>query len=346
MNVGQAKEIARQWAIEEASHLPGFCGAYRAGSTNWLPDDAELPATSDVDVWVVLSGSEPRDKAGKLVYQGVLLDVSYSQSDHLQSPELILGDYHIAGSFRTPNVMLDPTGRLTQLQATVSRAYAKRSWVRKRCEHARTHALRYVQSSREPAPLHDQVPAWLFANGVTTHVLLVAGLKNATVRRRYVAARDLLEEYGHSDLYETFLESLGCARMSRQRVEHHLAALSDAFDAAKAVITTPFLFASDISDIARPIAIDGSRELIERGDHREAIFWIVATYSRCQKVLDHDAPTAVQERYRPGYRKLLGDFGIASFADLRQRCEQVEGLLPRVWEVAEAIIAANPEIED
>jgi hypothetical protein len=57
------------------------------------------------------------------------------------------------------------------------------------------------------------------------------------------------------------------------------------FDTAKAVIKTPFSFASDISDAAGPIAIDGSRELIERGLHREAVFWIVVTYSRCQKVL-------------------------------------------------------------
>jgi len=32
--------------------------------------------------------------------------------------------------------------------------------------------------------------------------------------------------------------------MSRARVEHHLAALSDVFDGAKAVIKTPFFFAS------------------------------------------------------------------------------------------------------
>ncbi len=107
-----------------------------------------------------------------------------------------------------------------------------------------------------------------------------------------------------------------------------------------------FFFASDISDLARPIALDDSRELIERGDHREAIFWIVATYSRCQKVLYHDAPEEVQEQFSPGYRHLLGDLGITSFADLQRRGDQVKGLLPRIWEVAEAIMAANPEIED
>ena len=73
---------------------------------------------------------------------------------------------------------------------------------------------------------------------------------------------------------------------------------------------------------------------------------MVATYSRCQKVLYHDASVEMQDRFSPGYRQLLGDLGIISFADLQQRREQVKGLLPRVWEVAEAIMAANPGIED
>ena len=161
-----------------------------------------------------------------------------------------------------------------------------------------------------------------------------------------MAAQELLADYGHSGFYETLLEVLGCAKMSRVRVEHHLAALAAVFDVAKAVVKTPFFFASDISDIARPISIGGSREMIERGYHREAIFWMVATYSRCQKVLYRDAPAEMQDRFSLGYRQLLGDLGITLFGDLQKRSEQVKGFLPRVWEVAEAIMAANPGIED
>ncbi len=98
--------------------------------------------------------------------------------------------------------------------------------------------------------------------------------------------------------------------------------------------------------MARPIAIDGSRELIARGDHREAVFWMAVTYSRCQQVLDHDAPEGMFDRFSPGYRDLLGDLGIASYADLVRRGEQVKELLPHVWEVAEAIMEANPGIQD
>ena len=345
MTVKHARGVARQWVIEEAGKAPGFCGAFFHGSVNWLPDDAALPATSDVDVMVVFADPPPV-KLGKFIYRDLFLEVSYLPSDQLQSPDLILGQSHLAGSFRTPSIISDPTGRLTSIQEAVSRDYAKRQWVYRRCEHARDKVLRNLRGVNESEPFHDQVAPWLFAAGVTTHMLLVAGLKNPTVRRRYVATRELLADYGHLDFYEILLEMLGCARMSRVRVEHHLAALTDVFDAAKAAIKTPFFFASDISDIARPIAIDGSRELIECGYHREAVFWIVATYSRCQKILYHDAPVEMQDRFGPGYRQLLADLGITSFADLQQRSEQVKGLLPRVWEVTEAIVAANPGIED
>ena len=71
--VKQVREVARQWVIEEASTLPGFHGAFFAGSINWLPDDAAFPPTSDVDVVVVLADASPPDKPGKFVYRDVLL---------------------------------------------------------------------------------------------------------------------------------------------------------------------------------------------------------------------------------------------------------------------------------
>ncbi|MBW3634397.1 MAG: hypothetical protein KY456_15350 [Chloroflexi bacterium] len=337
--------MARQWVLAGASATPDFAGAFYHGSINWLPDDAELPATSDVDVMVVLDDPNPPLKPGKIIYRDILLEISYLSIDQLRPPELVLGQYHLAGSFQSPSIILDPSSQLTKLQVAVARDYAKRRWVRRRCEHARSKILGGF-SLRESDPFHDQVVGWLFPAGITTHVLLVAGLKNPTVRRRYVAVRELLADYGRLDFHESLLELLGCAQMSRMRVEHHFAALTEAFDAAKAVVETPFFFISDISDIARPISLGGSEELIARGDYREAIFWMVATYSRCQKVLHHDAPAELRERYDQGYRELLADLGIGSFLDLRRRFTDVETFLPQLWDVAEEIMAANSEIED
>ena len=346
MTVGQARETARRWVIEEASGIPGFCGAYTAGSTNWLPDDADLTTSSDLDIMIVLTDPNQSSRRGKFRYQEVLLEASYLRNDQFQSSDLVLSDYHLAPSFRTTNILLDPSGHLTKLKAIVCRDYAKRQWVRQRCVNAENRVLGHLFSIKEEAPLHDRVIAWLFGAGVTTHVLLVAGLKNPTVRARYVAARELLSEYNHLNFHEALLKLSGVARISRGRVDRHLATLTYIFDSAKKAIKAPFPFASDLSENARPIVIDGSLELIDRGYHREAMFWIAVTHSRCQKVLSNDISLGLPQRFSDNYRDMLGDLGVASTSEIQRRCAEVERFLPRVREQAERIMASNPSIED
>jgi hypothetical protein len=340
----KAREIVRTWVMEEGSRVQGFGGAFFHGSINWLGEEDSLPATSDVDVMIVVEGPGPPEKLGKILYQGVVIEASYLPAEQIQSAEAVLGISHLAGSLQAASIIADPTGQLARLQSAVSTGYTKKEWVYRRCEHARNKVLAHLKGLDAAQPFHDQVAPWLFGTGVTTHVLLAAGLKNLTVRKRYLAVRELLAQYGRSDFYASLLKILGCADMNQARAEQHLAALTSAFDTAKVVIHTPFPFAADISDLARPVAIDGSRELIENGDQCEAVFWIVATYSRCQKVLYHDAPEGIQEQHTPGYQALLADLRIGSYADLQQRSQQVRDLLPRVWKAAEAIMAANPEI--
>src|SRR5262245_58600742 len=102
MIVKLARDAAREWVATEGTRLPGFCGAYFAGSANWLPDDAVLPITSDLDIMVVLKDANPPIKIGKMIYGGALLEVSYISLDRLRSPGQVLADYHLAGAFQTP----------------------------------------------------------------------------------------------------------------------------------------------------------------------------------------------------------------------------------------------------
>jgi len=241
MRVQQAKAAARRWVLAAARDVPGYAGAFYHGSTNWVAEDAELAATSDLDVMVVLDA--PANKPGKQIWENVVLDVTYISRDELGSAEQILGLSHLAGSFRAPGIIDDPTGRLTALQQAVAAQYAQRRWVRARCEYAAGKLSQNLHSIDPAAPFHDQVMPWLFATGLTTHMLLVAGLRNPTVRRRYVAARELLMDYGQSVLYTPLLELLGCAGMSRQQVQRQLDTLGEAFDVATTAISSPFFFA-------------------------------------------------------------------------------------------------------
>lgn len=118
-----------------------------------------------------------------------------------------------------------------------------------------------------------------------------------------------------------------------------LDALGRTFDATAAVARTPFLFSSDITAAARPIAIDGSRALIDRGDHREAVFWILATYARCQTILTADAPALaadLERRFRAATAELAS---VPDAQSLPDRAAAVTAFLPDLWTTTQAILA-------
>ncbi|KIL41828.1 hypothetical protein SD70_04205 [Gordoniibacillus kamchatkensis] len=344
MRVGCARAEAAEWVMQHASLEADFRGAYFSGSTIALPDDAELSPASDIDVVIVTAAAKPPLKLGKFIYRGTLVEVTYLSWNELVSAEEVLTSYHLAGSFRVNTIISDPTGHLRKLQAEVSRQFAELSWVRRRCENVRHKIETGLRAIDTSAPLHDLVTSWLFPTGVTTHLILVAALRNPTVRLRYLAARDVLMEYGHADFYLELLQLLGCSHLTPQRVEHHLDELARTFDAAAAAAKTPFFFSTDITAAARPIAIDGSRDLIRTGHHREAVFWIVATFARCHKILAADAPPDLQRALAPAFDAVIADLGITSTSDFIRRAEVALQFLPRLWETAETILLANPDI--
>ncbi|MEV0612416.1 hypothetical protein AB0I81_03760 [Nonomuraea sp. NPDC050404] len=328
MLIEQARQVARQWVREEGSALPGFGGAVLTGSALWADPGDELAPTSDVDVMIVTNAEADLPHIGKFRYEGVLLEVGSMAAPG--SSHEVLSDYHLAGSFHLPCVLADPSGRLGELQRVVARDFAARPWILARCTNAMDRVRGWINGMDESAPLPEQVNAWLFGTGVTTHVLLVAGLRNPTVRRRYAAVRGLLAEHGRLDFHEGLLDLLGCADLGAARVAHHLAELEKVFDAAAALRVPSYRFDSDVSAVARPAAIDGTRELIAAGLHREAVFWLVVTYVRCLA----KRAAAGESGYEDGLRALLADLGAETFADRRRRGDRVLAALPGLWQTA------------
>ena len=343
MNVQNATRLARQWVAENAALIDGFAGAYVAGSAAWADPRAELAPSSDLDLMVVLDRAAPPRKPGKLAYHGVLLEVSYLGLDQLGEPEQVLAQAQFAGAFRRPNVLADSTGRLTRLQSAVAAGFADERWVLARCANARDRVRAGLQLINPAEPDHEQMLHWVFPTGVTTHILLTAGLWNPTVRKRYLLVRQLLAVYGLADRYDALLTLLGAADWTPARTRHHLARLSRLFDATVPVARTPFPFSSDITVAARPIAIGGSQELIDAGDHREAVFWLVVTFGRCLSILHADAP-ALRPDFEDAWRHLRADLGLPGPTAVMARAALVEGALDGIWDTARAIIAANPEI--
>lgn len=105
----------------------------------------------------------------------------------------------------------------------------------------------------------------------------------------------------------------GSKHLTREKVEHHLTNLETIFDETASVSRTRFFFSSDITKVARPIAIHGSRKLIQEGYYREAVFWIAATFARCHTILAADDSRVLRESLAPAFSHLLSDLGIVNF---------------------------------
>ncbi|MET1074847.1 MAG: hypothetical protein ABWY11_19520 [Umezawaea sp.] len=138
-------------------------------------------------------------------------------------------------------------------------------------------------------------------------------------------------------VYRELLEQLGCADWTPAQTTHHLDRLTTTFDLTTRAARTPLFFSTDLTPAARPIAVDGTRELIDAGDHREAVFWMVVTATRCHTALALDAPSAHEEAL-PAFTDLLADLGITTTADLRARADRTLAHLPELRATAEDLM--------
>jgi hypothetical protein len=344
VRIDEVSEIARRWVAKEGPRIPGFRGAVLHGSVAWASRDEEVAPDSDVDVLVIVDG-QPAAKPGKLIYGGVLLEISLLPAGEITDPERVLCQAHLGGSFRGTGILADPTGELARLMAVVGAEFARTKWVRARCRNVEAKLLGHLDRLGTDAPLPQMAQSWLFGTGLTTHVLLTAGLRNPTVRKRYSAVRDLLSDYGRLEDYERLLRQLGCAYVTADQVAGYLPGLEAAFEAAAGAIRSPFPWAADLTPDARRVAIDGSRRLIETGEHREAVFWIAVTYARSMQVLEMDAPP-VAGTHEPGFRALLADLGVSEPSGQRRRAGEVRASLVWLQDVAKRLMQGNAAIRD
>ena len=347
MTVARMKEIALEWVADNLSSLQEFGGAYLSGSICEYDDDEEMPDYSDVDIHVVWRNPPDGLLRGKIIYEDVILDISHTTFEELGTHDSVLADYHTAFPFSRKNILVDPTGRLTRLQEKVAAEYQHPAWIRKRIEHALLHNRKYLDGYMElhqsGASIGAQAGVVAFAAGIMAHVILSAACRNPTVRKRYLAARSVLSEYGMLDYYETLLEFPGCRDISRESVSEHLVSLGKTLDIAERYLRTPYRFSGDISPAGRIIAIDGSRDLIERGFHREAVFYLVATYSRCLHVLRVDASEDVSAEHEESLGRLLEDLGMDTAVYRMERVERIKAELPNLRGVAEGIAGLDNE---
>lgn len=338
MQVGRAHQLAAAWVDAHATEEP--VGAFLTGSSIDARPDDELAPDSDVDLVLVVEGEAPA-KIGKLSYAGVRLDVSYLDRAALADLDAVARTHWLAPSFRGGGILTDPTGELQRVQAHVSRTFADPAVVRSRCANVAERMSTGLGSWPAGASWSEQVMRWVFPASLTTHLVLVAGLRNPTVRLRYLTARELLGERGRTDVYPAMLDQLGVRELTPADVARQLPVVAEIFDAAAAVNAHHFPFASDLTADTRQIAIGGSERLIAAGDHLEAVFWLVVTLVRAQLVLDHDDPVRAGRWAEVSAAAVAALTGLRTQADLQRRTAEVLAFLPQLNAVVEHVLTGN-----
>lgn len=335
MQIGKARELATGWVLDYAKDKE-ISAAFFSGSTIDMEAWDNLPETSDVDILLVTGDVNRYKKPGKFLYDSLLIEASFLAADSLQDPEAVMRTYEIANSFKRNTILFDKTGDITRLSKFISDHFREKNWIKARYGSAITKVKNGIAGMQACSSFEDKANACVFPAGICTHVILVAALKNATVRLRYLRAKEVLEALGFKQYYPFLLELLGCEAFAKKQVQAYLDGLALTFDRTVPVSKTKFPFSNDITAEARNVAINGSQALINAGYHREAVFWIAATYIRCHKILSADAPE-LQRELSPFYMDFMNALGLQDERAMEMRCREIENYLPKLEKLAEEI---------
>lgn len=359
MKVFQAKQAAKDWVVEHMASYPDFAGAYLFGSTMSKGDEEEFSQTSDLDVGVVLE----RESFGELgtpqylLHRGVLLNVAHHRRSGYRNLAALLASSHgiiALEHFVRPVILFDPMGDLARLREEVSLSFRNESVVRLRCTRIRELVLRRLDtkvSSRDHSPqayacsLYPQI-GWFFYMTMpfAAQIPSMANLGGMTTRKGFVASGKLLNQLGRPDLQRAILEAMGVHDLTEAEARAALDHLQSAFDYAVTVIRTPFFGDGDTKPICRPMVIDGAREVLDAGFHREIAPYIVCMAVLMQNTIDLDGDPGQAAAFRARLETILERLGVSSSYDVEAKADRTRELLPAIMALSEEIIAGHPDI--
>ena len=355
----EARRAAEEWLHDEVPKHPEFVGAVLAGSTRRRDPAEPHPPGSDVDLFLYVDTDVPSDILNprsrfaprKLAYRGVVLEPSFHNARQLADPEAVLGDRNLAPLFTEPCILLDPSGRLAALAAVVTPAFLRRRHARRRL----TQALEAATPNDSPFAIPDtpalRAPCWryvAFAFSVMrcAQAVLIADQHYPTTRRSFVIAREILAAAGRDDLADELLRLLGSYGLRLPDVEALAAEAEHTYDVAVSVRHTPVPLEWNISTDARALERAAIRELIDAGQHREALFQLLLIRTAAQGIIENDGTESAREEARRGYRRLLSALGIDNDEALNARAQALRAFMPALRDICEALLARAPGLID
>ncbi len=354
----EARLSAEAWGREEVGNFPEVVGAVLAGSIRGRDPAAPYPAGSDVDIFIYVNAEVPSDTfeprgrfaPRKLAYRGVILEPSFHAAARIADPEVVLGDMSLAPVFTDPLIVVDPSGQLRALAASVGPEFRRRRHVQRRLAQAVKSVVVFGTRPCAPALPALRAPCWrnaalAIALVRAANAPLVAALRYPTVRRVFVVAREILAAGGRDDLADTLLRLLGSAELARAEVEELVAELERAYDAAVKVRRTPVVMDWNVSEEVRELERAAVRELLD-GHHREALLQVLLLRTGVQGIIENDGDAEVRAWSGAGYRRLLAALGIDGDEAFYARAEALQAFVPELREGCEELLARAPGVFD
>lgn len=340
--VREVVEIVREWVELYARHLPGFAGAYLWAGITALPPDALFPLYRDVDVVVVVPNGA-QDDTVEVFYEGLMLEVIAIDLEAHRDTEAVLASPSHGPNMAATQILSDPTGQLTQLQKSVVEEFGKRRWIQARCEKEKEGAAKQLAAMRRAStPIERRDSVWEFLSALSG-LVAIAQLKRPTTRRTLTLLRELLVAQGRPDLHETALTVFGSVHMSHADVQTMLSLSVMAFDRSVEVYQTPTPFGFTIRPHLRPYLVEATQEMIDEGNHREAMFWITALAGESFLVLSNDAPDAEKPGFAAQLEAMHDMLGYTSAEAWAERVASAEQLEQELCRITDAIVLLHPE---
>ena len=316
--------------------MPGFRGAHLMGSALSIPHDAPFPVYRDIDFNIVCEGSHDT-QTHDVPYKGLMLEYSVVSVERYRSAEEVLATPELASNLAAGGILADPLGLLAPLQRAVADQYTQPRWVWARCAYEKHIVGQALDSlGQAGAPFEALLPLGTLALYLSG-LLAEASLRPPTHRRCLVVMRDVLHGQGCADLYETVLNLTGYGQLSRRQVDGYLDACAAAFDCAAAVTRTPVMFQFKLQPHVRPCIVEGAREMIDQGYHREAMFWIGGFLMFANAAIQADAPAQERAVFQAGLDRLIADMGLRTSADVAGRAAVARDLAAAVFDVADEL---------
>jgi hypothetical protein len=344
MNVAETIAVVREWFERHGRYMRGCRAAHLMGGITALPPDAPFATYRDIDM-AIITNEEPKDDQDilEVSYRNLIIEAGFYRPDQYHSAQELLADPALAPHLAVDSILYDPEGLLAAVQPIVAQEYRQRRWVLARCDWEKRDALQMLDQLEHVETLNDYMfTLYMLVGSSLCGLLAVANLQVPTHRRCLANARELLRQVGRTELHDALLDLLGHAKMSRQEVEAWWESVGAMFDRAVAVKRSPSPLGFKLHAHIRPYLIEGVGELIEGGQHREAMWVLALVYFACNAAIQNDGTADEKPYYQAQYHKILGSLATDTLAGRQTRALRARRLADQIFVVADELVACNP----